>query len=147
MAILCVLRTALLALFRQKDKYLLSNCLAILSNLGPHIANMHAYTSERVVTIIEKLGKRIIDTEGKYLRRSRPRPDSGRSTPTLAGKGPNRASPDGSCEPLTPSGIASYVDIMQSMQETLRVVLALVCRAIRSVLIFFLTIFFLFFLL
>ena len=139
-AILCVLRTALLALFRQKDKYLLSNCLAILSNLGPHVANMHAYTAERVVTIIEKLGKRIIDTELKFLKRSKPRSAAEVGSPTAnASKKQSKTDPlrnsfDSSAEPLSPAGIASYVEIMQNMQDTLRVVLVLVGRAIRPAL-------------
>lgn len=131
-AILCVLRTALLALFRQKDKYLLSNCLAILSNLGPHVANLHAYTAERVVTIIEKLGKRIIDTELKYLKRSKPSGVLLSASPIASNK-PNHRSTglEGTSEPLTPTSIANYTEIMQNMQDTVRVVLNLVCRALR----------------
>lgn len=134
-AILCVLRTALLALFRQKNKYLLSNCLAILSNLGPHVINIHAYTAERVVTIIEKLGKRIIETEIKYMKRSRPKTEvtPPAASPNKKGQQTDlfRSSLDNSNEPLSASGIASYIEIMQNMQDTLRVVLVLVCRAIR----------------
>ena len=123
-----MLRTALLALFRLRDRYLLSNCLAILSNLGPHVAHMHAYTSERIVTIIEKLGKRIIDTEIKYVRRCRPRSATVSSQNGVHG---GKTSPALNFEPITAASVATYIDIMQDMQDTLCVVLTLVCRAIR----------------
>ena len=61
LTVLCAIRTAMHALYHLKgDQYLLSNCYAILLNIAPYLIGMHTYTSERLVTIIRRIGTRII---------------------------------------------------------------------------------------
>jgi hypothetical protein len=121
--ILCLLKTTMLALFRTKDRYLLSNCLAILSNIAPYVANINSYTSERLVTIIEKLGQRILETEKKYvnLMNSQRFDDANNGD-----SGPTTSSVE---SPLNPP--QSYLDVMQNMQDAMCVIMTLVCRSIR----------------
>lgn len=59
--VLCALKALLHAIFRLDcDAYLISNCCAVLSNVAPHVCDMHHYTSERLVTTIARLAKRVI---------------------------------------------------------------------------------------
>jgi hypothetical protein len=60
LAILCCLRTTMHSLFRLHDKYLLSNCFALLLNLAPMLSSCTAYTAERLVKIVFQLAKRFI---------------------------------------------------------------------------------------
>jgi len=60
LAILCCLRTTMHSLFRLQDKYLLSNCFALLLNLAPMLYGINAYTAERLVKIVFQLVKRCI---------------------------------------------------------------------------------------
>jgi len=59
--VLILLRTALLALFRLNDAYLLSNCIAGLQSLAAVAEDLDHYCSERLVTVLIRLAK-------KYLR-------------------------------------------------------------------------------
>lgn len=60
--VLCIIKIILHALFKlQVDHYLLSNCYAILLNVAPYLTNIHFYTSERIIDVIKKISKRIID--------------------------------------------------------------------------------------
>ena len=127
---LCVLRTALHALFKLKDKYLLPNCLAVISNIGPYIANINSYTAERLVTVVQKLGKRIIETEEKHLVfikmvEKRMSHEGNLEQPSIAGD----VDREWAAEMSRRDGV--YVDIMLGMQETLRALLTLFCRALR----------------
>jgi hypothetical protein len=59
-AVLCVLKGLLFALFTWRDSYALSHCLALLVNLSSSMREMHAYTAERIVDVILKLGRRVV---------------------------------------------------------------------------------------
>ncbi len=50
--VLCVIKCMTHTLFQLKNSYLLSNCLAILLNIAPHVLNLHTHTAERLVKVI-----------------------------------------------------------------------------------------------
>ena len=70
---LVLLRTALTALFRSQDSYLLSNCLAALLCLGTAADDLGHYVSERVVTVVLRLSRKVI---GGTLSSSGPSSDT-----------------------------------------------------------------------
>jgi hypothetical protein len=129
-ALLCVLRTALHALFKLKDRYLLPNCLAIISNIGTYISNINSYTAERLVTVVQKLGKRIIETEEKHIAFLRMVEErmSREGTVDQPLVGGNRDT-EWAAEMGRRDGV--YVEIMLGMQEMLRALLYLFCRALK----------------
>ena len=58
--LLCSLRVALHGLFILQDKYLLTNCHALLLNLAPVVSNVDVYTAERLVKVLIQLCKRVV---------------------------------------------------------------------------------------
>ena len=61
LTVLCVMRSTMYALYHLKgDQYLLSNCYAILLNIAPYLIGIHTYSAERIVTIIKRIGIRIV---------------------------------------------------------------------------------------
>ncbi|CEP19899.1 hypothetical protein [Parasitella parasitica] len=55
---LVLIRTLQLNLSHQKDVYLHTNCLAILSNMSNTMFDMHAYVAQRIVSLFEVLARR-----------------------------------------------------------------------------------------
>jgi len=51
MLILALLRSIAFNLNRLRDGFLLSNCCAVLLNMGPHIVSIHSYTAMRLVSV------------------------------------------------------------------------------------------------
>jgi len=66
LVVLCTLRMALYGTYSLRDKYITSNCFAILLNMAPVIENINVYTAERLVKITIQLSKRVVrDSEEK----------------------------------------------------------------------------------
>ncbi|KAL7330192.1 hypothetical protein PS15p_205168 [Mucor circinelloides] len=55
---LVLIRTLQLNLSHQKDVYLHTNCLAILSNMSNTMSDMHAYVAQRIISLFEVLARR-----------------------------------------------------------------------------------------
>ncbi|KAI8645737.1 Dyggve-Melchior-Clausen syndrome protein-domain-containing protein [Parasitella parasitica] len=55
---LVLIRTLQLNLSHQKDVYLHTNCLAILSNMSNTMSDMHAYVAQRIISLFEILARR-----------------------------------------------------------------------------------------
>ncbi|KAF1802275.1 Dyggve-Melchior-Clausen syndrome protein-domain-containing protein [Mucor lusitanicus] len=55
---LVLIRTLQLNLSHQRDVYLHTNCLAILSNMSNTMSDMHAYVAQRIVSLFEVLARR-----------------------------------------------------------------------------------------
>lgn len=51
LTVLCVLRVLVYNLAKLSDMFLLDNCLAILSNLAPHVEGLHPYACQRLVAV------------------------------------------------------------------------------------------------
>ncbi|KAK4515030.1 uncharacterized protein ATC70_002639 [Mucor velutinosus] len=55
---LVLIRTLQLNLSHQRDVYLHTNCLAILSNMSNTMSDMHAYVAQRIISLFEVLARR-----------------------------------------------------------------------------------------
>lgn len=57
--LLCVLRAVMLATTKLQDPYLASNCFAILLNIAPVLVSLHIYAAERLVGLLNRLGRKL----------------------------------------------------------------------------------------
>ncbi|CAO3654552.1 unnamed protein product [Mucor fragilis] len=55
---LVLIRTLQLNLSHQRDVYLHTNCMAILSNMSNTMSDMHAYVAQRIISLFEVLARR-----------------------------------------------------------------------------------------
>jgi len=51
MMILVLIKAITFNLNRLRDEFLLSNCIAVLLNLSPHIIHLHPYVASRLVSV------------------------------------------------------------------------------------------------
>lgn len=58
MIILVLIKAVTFNLNRLQDEFLLSNCIAVLLNLSPHIVNLHPYVASRLVSVTTSCFKR-----------------------------------------------------------------------------------------
>ena len=45
---------------RHQDWYIVTNCLAVLCNMAPHMSGLHAFAAQRMVYLYEVLSKRAV---------------------------------------------------------------------------------------
>lgn len=73
LVILCLLKTVLYHVKNEKDPFIVSNCLSIISNLSPYIKNIHSFVAQKffyfIHIICKKLKKSKIQEEvDNYLK-------------------------------------------------------------------------------
>ncbi|XP_066583093.1 dymeclin [Prorops nasuta] len=56
--ILVVIRTIQYNMFKMRDKYLHTNCLAALANMSAQFTSLHPYVSQRLLSLFETLAKK-----------------------------------------------------------------------------------------
>lgn len=61
MVIVCLLKTITYAV-RMNDSFVLSNAVAILFNIAPHVIDLLPYTAERLVNVVIQLCCRILSS-------------------------------------------------------------------------------------
>lgn len=60
MIILVMIKAITFNINHLQDEFLLSNCIAVLLNLSPHIVNLHAYVASRLVSVTVSAFKRYV---------------------------------------------------------------------------------------
>ncbi|GIY48957.1 dymeclin [Caerostris darwini] len=60
MIVLILIRTIQYNMTRMHDKYLHTNCLAALANMSAHIQNLHTYVCDKLISLLENMGKRYV---------------------------------------------------------------------------------------
>ncbi|XP_011153718.1 dymeclin isoform X1 [Harpegnathos saltator] len=63
--ILVVIRTIQYNMFKMRDKYLHTNCLAALANMSAQFTSLHPYVSQRLLSLFETLAKKHARLEAK----------------------------------------------------------------------------------
>ncbi|XP_043263464.1 dymeclin [Colletes gigas] len=63
--ILVVIRTIQYNMFKMRDKYLHTNCLAALANMSAQFTSLHPYVSQRLLSLFETLAKKHVRLESK----------------------------------------------------------------------------------
>ncbi|XP_076381663.1 dymeclin isoform X2 [Megalopta genalis] len=63
--ILVVIRTIQYNMFKMRDKYLHTNCLAALANMSAQFTSLHPYVSQRLLSLFETLAKKHVRLEAK----------------------------------------------------------------------------------
>ncbi|XP_020287424.1 dymeclin isoform X2 [Pseudomyrmex gracilis] len=63
--ILVVIRTIQYNMFKMRDKYLHTNCLAALANMSAQFTSLHPYVSQRLLSLFETLAKKHTRLEAK----------------------------------------------------------------------------------
>uniref|UniRef100_UPI00358EEEA2 dymeclin isoform X2 n=1 Tax=Myxine glutinosa TaxID=7769 RepID=UPI00358EEEA2 len=56
--ILVLIRTVQFNMTRTRDKYLHTNCLAVLANMSAHFRGLHQYAAQRIVSLLELLSRK-----------------------------------------------------------------------------------------
>ena len=56
--VLIVIRTIQYNIFKMRDKYLHTNCLAALANMSSQFRDLHPYVSQRLISLFETLAKK-----------------------------------------------------------------------------------------
>ncbi|KYN04267.1 PREDICTED: dymeclin [Cyphomyrmex costatus] len=65
--ILVVIRTIQYNMFKMRDKYLHTNCLAALANMSAQFTSLHPYVSQRLLSLFETLAKKHSRLEARIL--------------------------------------------------------------------------------
>ncbi|CAL7933911.1 unnamed protein product [Xylocopa violacea] len=81
--ILVVIRTIQYNMFKMRDKYLHTNCLAALANMSAQFTSLHPYVSQRLLSLFETLAKKHARLEAKI--RTQPSVSSDSTTVTVNG--------------------------------------------------------------
>ncbi|XP_071870186.1 dymeclin [Bombus fervidus] len=81
--ILVVIRTIQYNMFKMRDKYLHTNCLAALANMSAQFTSLHPYVSQRLLSLFETLAKKHARLEAKI--RTQPSISSDNTTITING--------------------------------------------------------------
>lgn len=81
--ILVVIRTIQYNMFKMRDKYLHTNCLAALANMSAQFTSLHPYVSQRLLSLFETLAKKHARLEAKI--RTQPSISSDSTTITING--------------------------------------------------------------
>nr|XP_012147296.1 PREDICTED: dymeclin isoform X2 [Megachile rotundata] len=81
--ILVVIRTIQYNMFKMRDKYLHTNCLAALANMSAQFTSLHPYVSQRLLSLFETLAKKHSRLESKI--RAQPFVSSDSTTVTVNG--------------------------------------------------------------
>ena len=81
--ILVVIRTIQYNMFKMRDKYLHTNCLAALANMSAQFRSLHPYVSQRLLSLFETLAKKHSRLESKI--RAQPFVSSDSTTVTING--------------------------------------------------------------
>lgn len=81
--ILVVIRTIQYNMFKMRDKYLHTNCLAALANMSAQFTSLHPYVSQRLLSLFETLAKKHARLEAKI--RTQPPISSDNTTITING--------------------------------------------------------------
>ncbi|XP_070524074.1 dymeclin isoform X2 [Cardiocondyla obscurior] len=68
--ILVVIRTIQYNMFKMRDKYLHTNCLAALANMSAQFTSLHPYVSQRLLSLFETLAKKHARLEAKILEQT-----------------------------------------------------------------------------
>lgn len=63
--ILVVIRTIQYNMFKMRDKYLHTNCLAALANMSAQFTSLHPYVSQRLLSLFETLARKHTRLEAK----------------------------------------------------------------------------------
>ncbi|XP_076293473.1 dymeclin isoform X2 [Lasioglossum baleicum] len=74
--ILVVIRTIQYNMFKMRDKYLHTNCLAALANMSAQFTSLHPYVSQRLLSLFETLAKKHVRLEAKIQAQPSLPPDS-----------------------------------------------------------------------
>jgi hypothetical protein len=82
LTIVVLIRAALAAVATSRDSYLLTNCLAALANMSPHLRDLHPLAAERMVLLCDSLGKRLVRL-GRALAATAAAPPEGAVVLTL----------------------------------------------------------------
>uniref|UniRef100_A0A8C4QHW9 Dymeclin n=1 Tax=Eptatretus burgeri TaxID=7764 RepID=A0A8C4QHW9_EPTBU len=56
--ILVLIRTIQFNMTRTRDKYLHTNCLAVLANMSAHFRGLHQYAAQRIISLLELLSRK-----------------------------------------------------------------------------------------
>ncbi|XP_072763721.1 dymeclin [Anoplolepis gracilipes] len=110
--ILVVIRTIQYNMFKMRDKYLHTNCLAALANMSAQFTSLHPYVSQRLLSLFETLAKKHARLEAKIRAQAQP-----------------ITSPDNSVINVTVNGNATNTDLIQDLtilEEVLRMVLEII---------------------
>ncbi|XP_014489428.1 PREDICTED: dymeclin [Dinoponera quadriceps] len=108
--ILVVIRTIQYNMFKMRDKYLHTNCLAALANMSAQFTSLHPYVSQRLLSLFETLAKKHARLEAKI-----------RTQPAI--------STDSSSTVVTVNGAVANTDLIQDLtilEEVLRMVLEII---------------------
>ncbi|XP_076235594.1 dymeclin [Calliopsis andreniformis] len=81
--ILVVIRTIQYNMFKMRDKYLHTNCLAALANMSAQFTSLHPYVSQRLLSLFETLAKKHVKLEAKI--RAQPQISSDSTIVTVNG--------------------------------------------------------------
>ncbi|XP_031837249.1 dymeclin [Nomia melanderi] len=81
--ILVVIRTIQYNMFKMRDKYLHTNCLAALANMSAQFTSLHPYVSQRLLSLFETLAKKHVRLEAKI--QAQPSAPSDSTTVTVNG--------------------------------------------------------------
>lgn len=106
--ILVVIRTIQYNMFKMRDKYLHTNCLAALANMSAQFTSLHPYVSQRLLSLFETLAKKHARLETKI--RTQPSVSSDNTT-------------------ITVNGTTANTDLIQDLtilEEVLRMVLEII---------------------
>ncbi|TGZ32132.1 Uncharacterized protein DBV15_01030 [Temnothorax longispinosus] len=68
--ILVVIRTIQYNMFKMRDKYLHTNCLAALANMSAQFTSLHPYVSQRLLSLFETLAKKHARLEARILEQT-----------------------------------------------------------------------------
>ncbi|KAG7210930.1 hypothetical protein KM043_016305 [Ampulex compressa] len=106
--ILVVIRTIQYNMFKMRDKYLHTNCLAALANMSAQFTSLHPYVSQRLLSLFETLAKKHARLETKIRTQPSAPPDS---------------------TTITVNGTIANTDLIQDLtilEEVLRMVLEII---------------------
>jgi hypothetical protein len=59
--VVILIRTVKYNLSKLRDVYLHTNCLAALANMAPHVQQLNAYASQRLVSLFDMLARKYVN--------------------------------------------------------------------------------------
>ncbi|XP_011648197.1 dymeclin isoform X2 [Pogonomyrmex barbatus] len=128
--ILVVIRTIQYNMFKMRDKYLHTNCLAALANMSAQFTSLHPYVSQRLLSLFETLAKKHARLEAKIQAQTIVTPDKNNVNNTKINTTVNvKVSKTGKVSNVSTTSTETDENMIQDLtilEEVLRMVLEII---------------------
>jgi len=129
-----IIRTIQYNIVRTRDKFLHTNLLATLANMSSEFKQLHPYVCQRLVSLFERLSKKLNKTLGTLNENQRPSNNDSSSSPPSNGLDSSLSSDQAASdvETETASICADLMHDLSIFEEVLRMVLEILNSCLSS---------------